>query len=308
MKASVLLWFFSISFVFLLGLLGDIGLLEGASSAPGIGGLDSETAGGLLSLIVVFSVFSWVVFGFIYDRIPIRFGLLKVIVFGALVSAMEFFLFNTSPELGEVFGPQYDFVGKPIEVLGYFAVFSIVYWRLFEFFKKSEENAPFGDMQGKFAPIHRRIIAYIIGSIVISLISIAILFFSIIGIIGLKVFSGDVNLAEVFEYPLELGFIVFLLVFSIFLFFRFLVIGFYLSVFEGRFGATIGKKIMKIKVVKEDGEQIGFQDAFFRNAPKFIPVIGLVIFAEILFMVFSKKKQRLFDQVAQTIVINEKAK
>lgn len=77
------------------------------------------------------------------------------------------------------------------------------------------------------------------------------------------------------------------------------------SIFEGQ---TIGKKIVKIKVVKIDGYQAGFGDYLMRW---FFRLIDLSIFFGIIALVtviMSKKGQRLGDMVAGTAVITLKNK
>lgn len=77
------------------------------------------------------------------------------------------------------------------------------------------------------------------------------------------------------------------------------------SIFEGQ---TIGKKIVKIKVVKIDGYQAGFGDYLMRW---FFRLIDLSIFFGIIALVtviMSKKGQRLGDMAAGTSVITLKNK
>jgi uncharacterized RDD family membrane protein YckC len=72
---------------------------------------------------------------------------------------------------------------------------------------------------------------------------------------------------------------------------------------EGYFGRTIGKYIMRLKVLKTDGTKIGYREAILRNIPKYV---GNFIFIDALIMVlfFREEKQRAFDKVADTIVIH----
>jgi len=71
-------------------------------------------------------------------------------------------------------------------------------------------------------------------------------------------------------------------------------------------GQTIGKRIMKIKVVKIDGYQASLSDYvlrwFFRIVDIYILGIGFFV------IVFNKKSQRLGDMVAGTAVITLKDK
>ncbi len=69
-------------------------------------------------------------------------------------------------------------------------------------------------------------------------------------------------------------------------------------------GQTIGKKIMKLKVIKIDGYQASFGEYFmrwiFRLVDIFIPIVGLIV------LVSSKKSQRLGDIASGTAVITTK--
>lgn len=77
------------------------------------------------------------------------------------------------------------------------------------------------------------------------------------------------------------------------------------SIFEGQ---TIGKKLVKIKVVKIDGYQAGFGDYLMRW---FFRLVDISIFSGVIALVAvvsSKKGQRLGDMVAGTAVITLKNK
>ncbi|HTY89646.1 MAG TPA: RDD family protein [Methanocella sp.] len=76
----------------------------------------------------------------------------------------------------------------------------------------------------------------------------------------------------------------------------------YFVILEGRFGTTIGKYLLGMKVVRADGMPIDYKDSLLRNIPKFV---GNFIFIDALIMVifFNKEKQRAFDKVANTIVV-----
>lgn len=77
------------------------------------------------------------------------------------------------------------------------------------------------------------------------------------------------------------------------------------SIFEGQ---TIGKKLLKIKVVKIDGYQAGFGDYLMRWFFRLIDIS--IFFGTIAFItvITSKKGQRLGDMVAGTAVITLKNK
>lgn len=77
------------------------------------------------------------------------------------------------------------------------------------------------------------------------------------------------------------------------------------SIFEGQ---TIGKKLVKIKVVKIDGYQAGFGDYLMRWFFRLIDITILNGIIALITVVSSKKGQRLGDMVAGTAVITLKNK
>jgi len=82
----------------------------------------------------------------------------------------------------------------------------------------------------------------------------------------------------------------------------YLPVAFYSIAQEGFFeGRTIGKRIVKIKVVKIDGYQASFGDYFMRWVFRIIDM-G-TIFTGIILLVATKKTQRLGDIAAGTAVI-----
>ena len=76
----------------------------------------------------------------------------------------------------------------------------------------------------------------------------------------------------------------------------------YFTYFEGTSGQTLGKKIMGIKVVKENGDQPSFMDALIRTILRIIDGIAFYLVGFIVILV-SEKKQRLGDMAAGTIVV-----
>lgn len=73
----------------------------------------------------------------------------------------------------------------------------------------------------------------------------------------------------------------------------------YFPVLEAVFGQTVGKRVFGTAVSRENGERIGFGAAVLRRLPflfDFWPV-------DAAFLFFTKKRQRAFDIVARTVVI-----
>ncbi len=76
----------------------------------------------------------------------------------------------------------------------------------------------------------------------------------------------------------------------------------YFTYLEGTRGQTIGKMAMKIRVVREDGSRIDMGTAFVRNILRIIDGLIFYIIGAMLILT-SRKKQRLGDRAAKTVVI-----
>ncbi len=88
---------------------------------------------------------------------------------------------------------------------------------------------------------------------------------------------------------------------NLFMTFNLAIVLIYFVISEGYYGYTPGKWILGLKVLKADGRKASYQDALVRNIPK---LFILAILVDGLLMIFSgKDKQRLFDKIAGTIVI-----
>lgn len=85
----------------------------------------------------------------------------------------------------------------------------------------------------------------------------------------------------------------------------FLLIGIglgYYMVMEAMWGATLGKKAMRLKVVKEDGTALDWQASIVRNILRLIDGFLFYLVAAIVVWI-SKKRQRLGDMAAHTLVV-----
>jgi uncharacterized RDD family membrane protein YckC len=71
-------------------------------------------------------------------------------------------------------------------------------------------------------------------------------------------------------------------------------------------GQTVGKKLMKIKVIKIDGYQAGFGDYLIRWLFRIVEVTGIFGIVGLIALMVSKKTQRLGDMAAGTAVISLK--
>ncbi|HWQ19767.1 MAG TPA: RDD family protein [Methanotrichaceae archaeon] len=123
-----------------------------------------------------------------------------------------------------------------------------------------------------------RFIAILIDGLIIGLLMGAV------GVLTLGAFLGSPNLPAWYNL---VSFLIYL--------------GYY-TYLEGTRGQTIGKMVMKIKVVREDGGKIDMNAAFTRNILRVVDGFFAYLIGAILIL-RSPKKQRLGDSVAKTVVI-----
>jgi uncharacterized RDD family membrane protein YckC len=81
----------------------------------------------------------------------------------------------------------------------------------------------------------------------------------------------------------------------------------YFSLFEAfRNGQTPGKRVMKIRVIKDSGRQITFFEALARNLLRVIDLLpGMFLVGAVSIMV-TRQNKRLGDLVADTLVVHER--
>ncbi len=75
----------------------------------------------------------------------------------------------------------------------------------------------------------------------------------------------------------------------------------YFPILEGRFGQTLGKRLLRLHVLKETGLPIGYKEAFLRRLSFYFDFIAV----DALFIPFTRKRQRAFDIIARTVVVRE---
>ena len=78
---------------------------------------------------------------------------------------------------------------------------------------------------------------------------------------------------------------------------------FYYFLLEGFAGQTIGKWALGIVVVKEDGSPCTFLSSFVRNLLRVVDIMPGLYLVGLVTMVLSKRKQRIGDHVAGTVVV-----
>ncbi len=74
---------------------------------------------------------------------------------------------------------------------------------------------------------------------------------------------------------------------------------------SSKWQATIGKKMVGIKVTDENGERIGFGKANARYWSKILS--ALILFVGFVMVAFTEKKQGLHDKIAGTLVVKVNA-
>lgn len=78
----------------------------------------------------------------------------------------------------------------------------------------------------------------------------------------------------------------------------------YYIVLEAQQGATVGKMLLGLRVVKEDGSAIDWQASIVRNLLRIVDGLFVYLVGAILVWT-SDKKQRLGDRLANTVVIKK---
>lgn len=76
---------------------------------------------------------------------------------------------------------------------------------------------------------------------------------------------------------------------------------FYFPLLESHFGKTLGKHLMRIRVLRENGAPIGLGQAFVRRLSFYFDMLWI----DALFIPFTDKHQRALDIVAKTVVARE---
>jgi len=140
------------------------------------------------------------------------------------------------------------------------------------------------------AAVGQRVLAYLLDIVVITAYNI-VMFLIVFPATGLEAFADGLD-----GWSKGAIYLVF-----------FLPVMFYTLVQETFFdGQTIGKRILKIKVIKIDGYQAGFGDYLIRWLFRMVEVNYIMGIVGLIAMNRSKKSQRLGDMAAGTAIISLK--
>jgi len=77
----------------------------------------------------------------------------------------------------------------------------------------------------------------------------------------------------------------------------------YMTWVEGTYGQSLGKRVVGIKVIMENGEKCTLKAALIRNLLRIIDALPNLYIVGILVITFTKKRQRIGDLAAKTVVI-----
>jgi uncharacterized RDD family membrane protein YckC len=96
-------------------------------------------------------------------------------------------------------------------------------------------------------------------------------------------------------------------VLAAFIFLNFLLVWGYFALFEGLWrGQTPGKRVMKLRVIKDSGRQITFFEALARNLLRFVDYLPGMYLVGVITMLCNKRNKRLGDLAAGTVVVHER--
>jgi uncharacterized RDD family membrane protein YckC len=141
------------------------------------------------------------------------------------------------------------------------------------------------------AEIISRIVAVIIDTIIVGVVAfILALPFGVLAMLNPMAYANPMLAAQVAAASLAVSGL------SLLIF-----VGYY-TYFEGTTGQTIGKKIVNIKVVKENGKPMTYMDSLVRTILRVVDGIGFYLIGFIVILA-SEKKQRIGDMAARTLVV-----
>ena len=76
---------------------------------------------------------------------------------------------------------------------------------------------------------------------------------------------------------------------------------FYFPALEAHFGKTLGKHLLGLRVLNEDGTRLGLGKAFLRRLSYYFDFLAI----DALFAAFTERKQRALDILSKTMVVRE---
>lgn len=84
----------------------------------------------------------------------------------------------------------------------------------------------------------------------------------------------------------------------------YLVLGLgYHTVLEWQYGKTLGKRLVGIRVVEDDGSSLSLQSSVKRNVLRLVDFLPVLYVIGIVAAVFSDRRQRLGDRLGSSVVV-----
>ncbi|MCY4730434.1 RDD family protein [Natronomonas gomsonensis] len=80
----------------------------------------------------------------------------------------------------------------------------------------------------------------------------------------------------------------------------------YFIYFEAEYGQTVGKMVMDIVVVTEDGDPITYRDSAIRTLLRIVDALPFFYVVGLVAIFVTDRKQRVGDLVADTVVVKAK--
>lgn len=124
------------------------------------------------------------------------------------------------------------------------------------------------------------------------------LFYLVFGILGALLFGAWINRVSMLGKW----------VYAAFIALNFLLIWGYFTLFEAFWrGQTPGKRVMKLRVIKDSGRQITLFESMSRNLLRVVDYLPAFYLTGVITMACTKRHQRLGDLGAGTIVVHERS-
>jgi uncharacterized RDD family membrane protein YckC len=79
----------------------------------------------------------------------------------------------------------------------------------------------------------------------------------------------------------------------------------YFIVLEAKYGKTVGKKVLDLRVLKSDGSAVSYRESAIRNVLRLVDWLLAFYMIGIIAIISNEESQRIGDQVADTVVVQE---
>lgn len=151
-----------------------------------------------------------------------------------------------------------------------------------------------------YAGVGKRIIAYIIDGLIVGLGAIPGIILMFVGV-ALAATTASSSGGQIGDSAAAGAVGVFLLAYAL-MFVGVIALWLYNCYLLGRDGATLGKRLMKVKVLDGPGQPLGFGKAFLREIVKY--ALGSACFVLLLWPLWDDQKQGLQDKIFGTHVFD----